>query len=35
MENWEVPDPEDMPAAHYRVVRDLIEVRVKDLLARL
>ena len=35
IENWDVPDPKDMSAAHFRVVRGVIEIRVKELLARL
>jgi protein-tyrosine-phosphatase len=34
-EEWGVPDPKDLPAEQYREVRDLIEAKVKDLLARL
>jgi protein-tyrosine-phosphatase len=34
-EEWGIPDPKEMPAEQYRAVRDLIETRVKDLLARL
>jgi protein-tyrosine-phosphatase len=34
-EDWGVPDPKEMPAEQYREVRDLIERKVKDLLARL
>jgi arsenate reductase (thioredoxin) len=34
-EEWGVPDPKEMPAEQYRQVRDLIEAKVKDLLARL
>lgn len=32
-EAWEIPDPKDMSDDDYRVVRDLIETRVKELLA--
>ncbi len=34
-EEWQIPDPKDMPAEQYREVRDLIERKVKDLLATL
>lgn len=34
-EDWEIPDPRDLPDAEFRAVRDLIESRVKELLARL
>jgi arsenate reductase (thioredoxin) len=34
-EQWDVPDPKVMPAEHYRAVRDLIECKVKELLASL
>ena len=34
-EEWGIPDPKEMPPEQYREVRDLIEARVKDLLARL
>jgi arsenate reductase (thioredoxin) len=34
-EEWNVPDPKDMPPEQYRAVRDLIEEKVKSLLARL
>jgi arsenate reductase len=34
-EEWQIPDPKDLPAARYREVRDLIEQRVKQLLASL
>ena len=32
-EEWQVPDPKDMPPEEYRKVRDLIEQKVKELLA--
>lgn len=32
-EEWNIPDPKDMPAEQYREVRDLIERKVEDLLA--
>jgi protein-tyrosine-phosphatase len=34
-EDWAIPDPRDMPADQFRTVRDLIEARVKALLAAL
>jgi protein-tyrosine-phosphatase len=34
-EEWNIPDPKEMPPEQYRQVRDLIESRVKELLARL
>jgi protein-tyrosine-phosphatase len=34
-EEWAIPDPKDMPAEEYRRVRDLIEAKVKELLASL
>ncbi len=34
-EEWGVPDPKELPPEQYRQVRDLIEAKVKDLLARL
>jgi arsenate reductase (thioredoxin) len=34
-EEWGIPDPKEMPAEGYREVRDRIEARVKELLARL
>jgi arsenate reductase (thioredoxin) len=34
-EEWDIPDPKNMPAEQYREVRDLIERRVKELLATL
>jgi arsenate reductase (thioredoxin) len=34
-EEWNIPDPKDMPPEQYREVRDLIERKVKELLARL
>jgi arsenate reductase (thioredoxin) len=32
-EEWNIPDPKDLPPEQYRQVRDLIEQKVKDLLA--
>ena len=34
-EEWDMPDPKELPPEQFRQVRDLIEARVKDLLARL
>ena len=34
-EEWGIPDPKEMPAEQYREVRDLIERKVKQLLAGL
>jgi protein-tyrosine-phosphatase len=34
-EDWGIPDPREMPPDQFRVVRDLIESKVKDLLNRL
>jgi len=33
--DWKIPDPRDMTPAEFRGVRDLIEAKVKDLLADL
>lgn len=32
-EDWNIPDPKDLPDDEFRRVRDLIEEKVKDLLA--
>jgi protein-tyrosine-phosphatase len=32
-EEWDIPDPKQLPAAEFRAVRDLVEERVKQLLA--
>jgi protein-tyrosine-phosphatase len=32
---WEIPDPQEMPPEQFRVVRDLIEAKVKQLLQTL
>src|SRR4051794_32666814 len=32
-EDWGIPDPKELPAEQYRGVRDLIEQKVKELLA--
>jgi arsenate reductase len=34
-EEWQIPDPREMPPEQYREVRDLIERKVKELLASL
>jgi protein-tyrosine-phosphatase len=34
-EEWNIPDPKDMPPDGYRAVRNLIEAKVKELLAGL
>jgi arsenate reductase (thioredoxin) len=34
-EDWGIPDPKHLPAHEFRQIRDDIEARVKDLLARL
>jgi protein-tyrosine-phosphatase len=34
-EDWDLPDPRDMPPEEFGKVRDLIEENVKDLLARI
>ena len=34
-EEWQIPDPKEMPAEDYRAVRDLIEAKVRKLLAEL
>jgi protein-tyrosine-phosphatase len=34
-EDWSIPDPRAMAPDRFRAVRDLIEAKVKDLLARL
>ncbi|MCK6369924.1 MAG: arsenate reductase ArsC [Gammaproteobacteria bacterium] len=34
-EDWNIPDPKHLPPAEFRAVRDLIEAKVKALLARL
>ena len=32
-EDWDIPDPKDLPPNEFRAVRDLIETKVKGLLA--
>jgi protein-tyrosine-phosphatase len=34
-EDWDIPDPRDMPPEQFRAVRDLIEAKVQALLAEL
>ena len=34
-EDWQIPDPREMPPEQFREVRDLIERKVRELLARL
>lgn len=34
-EDWHIPDPRDMPPEQFREVRNLIEAKVKELLASL
>jgi protein-tyrosine-phosphatase len=34
-EEWGIPDPKELPPEQYREVRDLIERKVKELLASL
>jgi arsenate reductase (thioredoxin) len=34
-EDWQIPDPRDLPPDRFREVRDLIERKVNELLARL
>lgn len=33
--DWQIPDPRDMTPDQFRVVRNLIEAKVKELIARL
>jgi protein-tyrosine-phosphatase len=32
-EDWEIPDPRSLPAEDFRAIRDLIEAKVRELLA--
>jgi protein-tyrosine-phosphatase len=32
-EDWEIPDPRSLPAEEFRAVRDLIDAKVRELLA--
>ncbi len=34
-EDWGIPDPQNMPPEEFRAIRDLIEIKVKELLAKL
>lgn len=34
-EEWQIPDPKDLPPEQYREIRDLIEHKVKELLGTL
>jgi len=34
-EDWQIPDPKDLPPKEFRAVRDLLESKVKALLAAL
>lgn len=34
-EEWQIPDPKELPDEQFREIRDLIERKVKDLLASL
>lgn len=34
-EDWQIPDPREMPPEQFREVRDLIATKVRDLLSRL
>jgi protein-tyrosine-phosphatase len=34
-EDWQIPDPREMPPDQFRAVRDLIEQKVQDLLRRI
>lgn len=34
-EDWQIPDPKNLPPDEFRKVRDLIEQRVRDLLTKL
>ena len=34
-EDWQIPDPREMPPEEFRQVRDLIRTKVTDLLAKL
>jgi arsenate reductase (thioredoxin) len=34
-EDWNIPDPREMDATEFRKVRDMIETKVKELIARL
>lgn len=34
-EDWQIPDPKEMPPEKFREIRDLIEMKVKELLKKL
>ena len=34
-EDWNIPDPKDLPLPEFKVVRDLIETRVQELIRRM
>lgn len=34
-EDWQIPDPKDLPLDEFRETRNLIEQKVKDLLSKL
>jgi protein-tyrosine-phosphatase len=34
-EDWDIPDPKNMSSEDFRAVRDLIEAKVKEIMARL
>lgn len=34
-EDWQIPDPKNLPPDQFREIRDLIEQKVKDVLAQL
>ncbi len=34
-EDWDIPDPKELPPEEFRKVRDLIEMKVKELIIRL
>lgn len=34
-EDWQIPDPREMPPEQFRSVRDLVEAKVKELLAKI
>ncbi len=34
-EDWSIPDPKELPPEEFRRIRDLIETKVKELLAKL
>jgi protein-tyrosine-phosphatase len=34
-EDWQIPDPKNLPPDQFREIRDLIEQKVKDVLAQI